>query len=311
MRIKIGSGLLLLNLFVIALVLVVVFLPSSSSYNVLRIILGLPLILFSPGYALVAALFPKKEGLDTIERMALSFGLSIVAVSLIGLVLNYTPAGIKLEPVLYSASGFTFTISVIAIWRRAGLLKEDRFGFEFGSGLPGWNDGAFGKLLSILVVISILGSLGMLGYVIASPKAEEKFTEFYITGPYNALDYPVEFVIAGGEVVSVKYGDGDNEPLYTSTGRVILGIINHEGEEAAYLVNITIDNEPLEVSFGGRTFEYIGPITLAHEEKWEQEIGFAPKNVGNNQKVEFVLYKDETPRFEEPLHLWVDVSVQD
>ncbi|MHC1569764.1 MAG: DUF1616 domain-containing protein, partial [Candidatus Syntropharchaeales archaeon] len=36
----------------------------------IRVILGLPLILFFPGYALIAALFPAREDLDMIERLA-------------------------------------------------------------------------------------------------------------------------------------------------------------------------------------------------------------------------------------------------
>ena len=43
----------------------------------IRIILGLPLVLFLPGYALIATLFPRKDDFDGIERIALSFGLSI------------------------------------------------------------------------------------------------------------------------------------------------------------------------------------------------------------------------------------------
>ncbi len=308
MRIRIGSGLFLLNLLVIALILVVIFSPSSSSYNVFRIILGLPLVLFSPGYALVAALFPKREGLDIIERMALSFGLSIVAISLIGLVLNYTPLGIKLEPVLYSASGFTFIISIIAIWRRVEIPEEDRFSISSGLKLPGWNGGVFGKLLSVLVLISILGALGMLGYYIASPKVEP-FTEFYILGPYDTQDYPTEFVMQDNDVTLVKYGE--EKEVLSGIGTIILGITNYEHEEASFQVGIILDNSPVKVYIDGDIFNELGPIVLNHEENWEQEIGFAPEHVGNEQKVEFVLYKDGIPYFEEPLHLWIDVSVQD
>jgi len=51
----------------------------------IRIILGLPLVLFLPGYSLIATLFPRKDDLDGIERVALSFGLSIAIVPLLGL----------------------------------------------------------------------------------------------------------------------------------------------------------------------------------------------------------------------------------
>ena len=61
-----------------------------------RIVLGLLLVLFLPGYSLIAALFPGKGDLDGIERIALSFGLSIAVVPLLGLALNYTPFGSRL-----------------------------------------------------------------------------------------------------------------------------------------------------------------------------------------------------------------------
>jgi nucleoside-diphosphate-sugar epimerase len=41
--------------------------------------------------------------------------------------------------------------------------------------------------------------------------------------------------------------------------------------------------------------------------RWEQPIGFAPQHVGDNQKVEFFLYKDGAATAEETLHLWVNV----
>ncbi len=43
----------------------------------LRIALGLLFAIFFPGYTLLSALFPKRDNLSGIERVALSFGLSI------------------------------------------------------------------------------------------------------------------------------------------------------------------------------------------------------------------------------------------
>lgn len=91
MTIRVKDELIPLNLLVIVLVAIIILFPS----NVLRIILGLPFLLFFPGYTLVAALFTRKEGMGSIERVVLSFGLSIAVVPLVGLILNYTALGDK------------------------------------------------------------------------------------------------------------------------------------------------------------------------------------------------------------------------
>ena len=95
-----------------------------------RIILGLLLVLFLPGYSLIAALFPRKDDLDGIERIALSFGLSIAVVPLLGLALNYTPFGIRLVPILVVLSVFTVSLAVVAGVRRQGLPEGERFVVE-------------------------------------------------------------------------------------------------------------------------------------------------------------------------------------
>lgn len=130
MRIKTSAGLLPLNLLLIALIAAIIFLPS----NVLRIVLGLPLVLFFPGYVLILALFPKREGLTGIERIALSFGLSIAVVPLIGLILNYTPWGIRLYPVLLSLVVFIMTMSGVAWYRRRSLTEDEKFKVPFKIG---------------------------------------------------------------------------------------------------------------------------------------------------------------------------------
>jgi uncharacterized membrane protein len=66
--------------------------------------------------------------------------------------------------------------------------------------------GIWSRVPSIILVLAIVGALGMLGYAIASPKAGEKFTEFYILGlDGKAIDYPEELIV--GEEGKVKVGD--------------------------------------------------------------------------------------------------------
>jgi len=81
---------------------------------------------------------------------------------------------------------------------------------------------------------------------------------------------------------------------------VIVGIVNHEGREVSYRVEVVISSK--------KSAE-VGPVVLADEQKWEGEVGFMPEVAGDNQKVEFLLYKDgEVQPCLEPLRLWVDVK---
>ena len=127
MRIRIGSGLIALNLLVIALMLLIVLVPFPDSYNALPVVLALPLMFFSPGYALIAALFPREGGIDPFERLAISFGVSIAISALIGLIFYNTATGITIESVVYSTAGFTLVVSAVALLRRASTEYMDRF----------------------------------------------------------------------------------------------------------------------------------------------------------------------------------------
>ena len=282
MKIRIRNELLPLNLLVILLIATITFFPS----NMLRIILGLPFVLFIPGYVLMAALFPRKERVSGIERVVLSFGLSIAVVPIIGLVLNYSPWGIGLESILYSMALYIFIISSITWLRRRRLPEPERFSIEFQLRIPAWGGSMRGgnvwnRVLSVILVIAILGALGMLGYVIAIPKVGERFTEFYILGQESrAIDYPRE----------LKLGE---------EGKMIIGISNQEHETVSYRV---------EVRINGVKNNEVEPIVLKHDEKWEGRVDFVPKAPGDNQKVECLLYKNgEVEPCLEPLRLWVNV----
>ncbi|MCL0094028.1 DUF1616 domain-containing protein [Dehalococcoidia bacterium] len=280
MRIKIQNELLAINILSVVLILTISFFPIQA----LRIILGLPFILFFPGYTLIAALFPKKSGLDAIERVALSFGLSIAVVPLIGLVLNYTPWGIRLYPILVSLTVFIAAMSAIAWYRRHGLPEQEKLNLILNLSLPR-QESRLDRALSIVLILAIVGAIGTLGYVIASPRVGERFTEFYVLGlEGKAEGYPTELTV--GE-----------------EGRVILGITNREHEIMGYEVKIKID---------GVLQQRIGPVELEHEESWREQVGFVPQEPGEDQKVQFVLYKIRTLDAEdEPgpaLHLWIDVK---
>ena len=88
----------------------------------LRYVFGSILVLFLPGYSLIEALYPKRE-LDELTRFALSIGLSLALVPLTGLVLNYTPFGIRLVPVAISLGALTAVLLAAALWRKHAYYK--------------------------------------------------------------------------------------------------------------------------------------------------------------------------------------------
>jgi hypothetical protein len=113
-----------------------IFAIPDSDYPIvyLRSALAIMLIVFLPGYALIKLLFPTKlpkttpfltrnqtepgsESTATLERIALSVGLSLALVPLIGLILNYTPWGIRFTPMTLSLLALTIAFATAAIIR--------------------------------------------------------------------------------------------------------------------------------------------------------------------------------------------------
>jgi len=110
---------------VAALTAVMVFVVPEDAFPIVyaRYLFGAVFVLFLPGYSLVRALFGRRE-LDSIERLALSIGLSLALVPLAGLLLNYTPWGIRTAPVTFSLLGLTVVFASAAVAREYGTRKE-------------------------------------------------------------------------------------------------------------------------------------------------------------------------------------------
>jgi len=90
----------------------------------MRYILGSIIVLYLPGMALIEALYPVEKELSPLERLALSIGLSLAVIPLIGLILNYTLWGIRLGPILVSLTLYTAGLLVTASYRKYVFLKK-------------------------------------------------------------------------------------------------------------------------------------------------------------------------------------------
>jgi len=130
--------LLTIILLSVLLALIIWLFPES----ILRKVVGLPFILFFPGYSFVSFLFPEQRDLDSIERVALSFGMSVAIVPLVGLALNYTPFGITLTPILLSLISFNIIFSLLSVYRRINSREPfvPRVEIKFELGRTDWTE---------------------------------------------------------------------------------------------------------------------------------------------------------------------------
>jgi len=172
--------------------------------------------------------------IDNIERLALSFALSLAIIPILGIGLNYTSEGLQLGPILISLLVLVIGIGTIALYRWHLTPPKERVITTLNISPP-----KLGKnldtALTILLAASIIIAPASLTYVILSPRAEETFTEFYILSP-NGTAEGYQRDLAIGENTSV-----------------IIGIANHEHKTINYTIEIWLLDQ--SIVFNETTFE--------------------------------------------------------
>ncbi len=255
----------------------------EASPAAVRVVLGLMFVLFFPGYALMAALFPRRQDLEPVERIALSFGLSLAIVPLVGLLLNYIPWGIRLWPILISLSIFVGLCTVVAAFRRVTLPQEEAFVLTLPTELTHLRHLNILSVVSALVLTASLAALGTAIYLAATSSGRsEKFTEFYVLG-------------SGGKAEGYA-----KELAVEEKAKIILGVANHEGGQITYRIETRL---PDGVSAGSTS------ISLDDGERRELPMSLSVTKAGSHQRLDFILYKDgEAGGPYRSLHLFVDVT---
>ena len=255
-----------------------------SGPTALRTVLGIPLILFFPGYLTTTAIFPNPCDLTPLKRVVLSFGLSITVVPMLFYTLDSTPRGITLRPLILLLLLYVFIMSGITEHRRKSLSKGKGLEFSLKRSLHLLKEFQSNKrLLNLGLVVSLL-LVALAGvYSLATPPQPEKFTEFYLLG-------------TGGKAAGYPFQVSPEEEV-----QVTVGIVNHEHTETKYRIELEIDNDPVYTE---------GPLSLPHGATWEKEIHFKADTPGKKTKGEFILYKigkhGDVPY--RTLFIWMDVS---
>lgn len=271
-----NSDLLAAGLVSVVYVMLVLATPDGPA----RGLLGLPLVLFLPGYGALAALFPRRGDLHGVERLSLSLVLSIAIVPLIVLILNFAPGGIRLGSLSACLCGIVVVSCLIAGDRRLRLSPADRVGLDATSVLTeAWRRRKSWMPLTAVVLASTVWVSVRLHASI--PAAPEPFTEFYLLGP-SGTPFAYPHRILAGE-----------------SATVVVGITNHESRRIAYKV---------VVRTGNRSLAALGPIALDPNQRWTQSVLFVPPAPSPREDIEFLLFKNDGTLPYRHLHLWMSVG---
>ncbi|MCL9814037.1 DUF1616 domain-containing protein [Natranaeroarchaeum aerophilus] len=291
--------------------------------GVVRTILGLPILLVLPGYALVSLAFPggtdetrpppgseeSSVGLlatgvpGWYERLALSVGMSVALLPLFGLVLATTPWGFSAGPVLVSLAVFIVVVMLGGVARRVQLPEEERFQYPgaasdtslFPEGSP--VDG----VLNAVLLASVILAMGAVAYGLAAPQLEAGSTEVQLLtetddGELVAGEYPE--AIPPGESAEMIIGvtsDGTESSTYTVV--IEAQHVEEDGDELAVL-------EEAE----------LGRLQLTPEpgERATQETTISPPMAGENIRLNYYLYEGDAPEDADSEtaddHLWITVD---
>lgn len=231
----------------------------------LRTVVAGPYLLFVPGYALVAVLFPSKGELSLFKRGVFSIGASIVVTLLWGIVLAGTPWGLT-QVTLLSEGILAITLSLVAEYRRRLVNKEyqqeqtdekrteiglqssrqhsptDPFASVTAALRQAWDDrnmiGGGNRVLQAAIVVAVLASVGATAYAIGTPLPSERYTELSVVGPNGTVE-GIPSNASAGDTVTLTAGI-DNHEQRSMTYGVQVQSETAGGEELLRTTNISI-----------------------------------------------------------------------
>lgn len=297
----------------------------------LRIPLGFVFVMLVPGYAFVSALYPKhsrteddlsrggdrsaierfvtRSGITFTERILLSVGFSILLVSAIGYLFNFTSFGVRLVPILLSTSGFVLVATFVAAIMRRRTPAEHRFRGPSTEWMDTIHSSWFRRgdrtntVLNIFLVVAIGFFALSIGYAVVGQPSADPYSELYLTSD-------------DGEMFTGQNVTSQLEP--GTSQNIQIGVKNHEGQTMNYTVVVvqqTVEVQDNRAVVQSQTEIDRLQMTVEDDEEQLRPYTFTPTTSDGNSRIAWLLYTTsapDTPSTESAdyhVYLWVDDSV--
>ena len=296
-----------------------------------RTLLGIPTLLFLPGYVVVSIVYPRRataavassrligqqsgrderrgSSIDLSERLALAFGMSVAFLPLFGIVLG-TWWRITFSSVLTGLSVFLLGGAAIAAARRLRVPPAARFGPTLDqvtvpvSRSTRRREGLTGRLSTVLLGIAVVVAVGSIGFAVATPYQSGSSSTLYLvteneSGSQLASGYPTTFTVGEPQELTV-------------------GIENDEERRQAYTV--VLELERVQNTSTGPSVVESQSVTRLHPvvadgETWTGPHDVTPELVGQDLRLHYYLYRgddapatpDEATAYQD-VYIWIDVT---
>ncbi len=245
-----------------------------------RVILGILCVVFFPGYALLALLFPTKGPIDWAERVALSVGVSIAVIPPLAYLLDLLPWGFTLYPMLGSVTAVILVASIGALAIRQQVPHEERFFSELAL-RSGAGYSPISPRVGLIAGVLCLVALSLVVYISLASRNRDHFTGFYVLGESGlAQGYPKEMEIG-------------------VPTRFTVGIDSNEGADISYSVVVSASDQEI-----GRS----GDVVMEKDSSQQIQIEVTPIQPQEDAKVEFLLFRSGDTEPYRSTHLWIDIK---
>jgi len=296
-------------------------LATPVDLGAVRVAIGAAFALVAPGYALVAALYPRRPTGEigepaqrrpyspgTYERFALGVGASIALLPVVVVGLGLLSLGLGATAIVGSLSLVTIAFAAIGTARRLALDPVERYRPPSVVGrlaaLRRWAGagGAVDTALSAALIGAVLLAAGAVGYGFAAPTGGQDYVGASLVtesgGEYVASGYPTTLTAGEPTELTLRLRN-DGAAATDLTAVAQLQRADTGGDSVTVLQSETVAQVSATVD-GGET------VYREHEVR--------PSTAGDEMRLIYYVYEGDAPA--EPtvesadrhLHLWVDVE---
>lgn len=281
-------------------------------------LLGIPMLVFLPGYAVISALYPADAAADwrqpvdgslpALDRVMLSIVTSLVIVPAVAALVILGPWRLSVLPVLALLSAVTLVATWVAVRRRRAVSPSRRFSVGWpASRRGGWFGRSSGGLSDyggrLFVVSLLLLAAVSMSILFVQPPAET-FSEASLL----AENGEGEFVASA---LPTTFAQGEERTI-------AVAIQNHEGSTTTYAVVVRLQRIAVAEDGTQRVIEQDRldsfETTLQDGERTVVERPVRPSLVGTDLRLQYLVFAGGSPDSSSAedadlvLRLWIEVN---